>query len=52
MFSGLSPLLVEDVVEEIVVWARTPDGAAGCPDCGAGKLPLPGAGARLAQRYR
>ncbi|MDE1675511.1 ISL3 family transposase [Nocardia gipuzkoensis] len=38
MFSGLSPLVVEDVVDEgeqIVVWARTPDDPAACPGCGA-----------------
>ncbi|MFF0488529.1 ISL3 family transposase [Nocardia sp. NPDC004068] len=38
MFSGLSPLVVEDVVDEgeqVVVRARTPDGAAACPGCGA-----------------
>jgi transposase len=38
VFSGLSPLVVEDVVDEgeqIVVWARTPDDPAACPGCGA-----------------
>nr|WP_162795779.1 ISL3 family transposase [Nonomuraea lactucae] len=37
MFSGLSPLVVEDVADEgkqIRVRARTPDGSAVCPDCG------------------
>ncbi|WP_406281736.1 ISL3 family transposase [Nocardia sp. NBC_00881] len=36
--SGLSPLVVEDVVDkgnQIVVWARTPDCPAVCPGCGA-----------------
>ncbi|WP_410540483.1 ISL3 family transposase [Streptomyces sp. KL2] len=38
MFSGLSPLVIEDVIDErkrIVVRARTPRGAAVCPVCGA-----------------
>ncbi|MEU6512302.1 ISL3 family transposase [Streptomyces sp. NPDC046942] len=38
MFSGLSPLVIEDVVDEgkrIVVRARTPQDAAVCPVCGA-----------------
>ncbi|MEV0730611.1 ISL3 family transposase [Polymorphospora sp. NPDC050346] len=38
VFSGLSPLVVEDVADEgarIVVWARTPQGTADCPVCGA-----------------
>ncbi len=38
VFSGLSPLVVEDVVDEgreVVVWARTPDDPAACPGCGA-----------------
>jgi transposase len=38
VFSGLSPLVVEDVADEgerIVVRARTPRGAAVCPVCGA-----------------
>ncbi|MFI7438068.1 ISL3 family transposase, partial [Micromonospora haikouensis] len=38
MFSGLSPLVIEDVVDEgerIVVRARTPWGTAVCPVCGA-----------------
>jgi transposase len=37
-FSGLSPLVVEDVVDEdsrILVRARTPDGPASRPACGA-----------------
>ncbi len=37
-FSGLSPLVVEDVVDEgerVVVWARTPDSPVVCPGCGA-----------------
>ncbi|WP_375256795.1 ISL3 family transposase [Streptomyces sp. MNP-20] len=38
MFSGLSPLVIEDVVDEgerIVVRARTPQDTADCPVCGA-----------------
>lgn len=38
VFSGLSPLVIEDVVDEgerIVVRARTPRGPAVCPVCGA-----------------
>ncbi|GGQ36106.1 hypothetical protein GCM10010140_77560 [Streptosporangium pseudovulgare] len=38
VFSGLSPLVVEDVAgedERIRVRARTPDGPATCPGCGA-----------------
>ncbi|MEV0605334.1 transposase family protein, partial [Polymorphospora rubra] len=38
MFSGLSPLFIEDVADEgerIVVRARTPQGTAVCPVCGA-----------------
>ncbi|MFJ6637093.1 ISL3 family transposase, partial [Streptomyces sp. NPDC091376] len=38
MFSGLSPLVIEDVVDEgerIVVRARTPRDTAVCPVCGA-----------------
>ena len=38
VFSGLSPLVVEDVADEgglIRVKARTPDVPAGCPGCGA-----------------
>ncbi|MEV6073436.1 ISL3 family transposase [Nocardia sp. NPDC052001] len=37
MFSGLDPLVVEDVVDEggrILVQARTPGGSAACPGCG------------------
>jgi hypothetical protein len=37
-FSGLSPLVVEDVVDEdsrILMRARTPDSLASCPACGA-----------------
>ena len=37
VFSGLSPLVIEDVVDEgerIVVRARTPHGTAVCPMCG------------------
>lgn len=37
-FSGLSPLVVEDVIEDgnrIVVQARTPARSAACPRCGA-----------------
>ncbi|MEU9015812.1 ISL3 family transposase [Streptomyces sp. NPDC048479] len=38
VFSGLSPLVIEDVVDEderIVVRARTPQDTAACPVCGA-----------------
>lgn len=38
VFSGLSPLVIEDVADEgerIVVLARTPQGTAVCPACGA-----------------
>lgn len=38
VFSGLSPLVIKDVVDEgerILVRARTPDGMAACPACGA-----------------
>ncbi|WP_435875136.1 ISL3 family transposase [Nonomuraea fuscirosea] len=38
VFSGLSPLVVEDVADEgeqIRVRARTPDGSVACPGCGA-----------------
>ena len=38
VFSGLSPLVMEEVRDEdeqIRVCARTPDGSATCPDCGA-----------------
>jgi transposase len=38
VFSGLSPLLIEDVADEgerIVVWARTSRDSAVCPVCGA-----------------
>jgi hypothetical protein len=38
VFSGLSPLVIEDVADEgeqIRVWARTPDGSVTCPACGA-----------------
>jgi len=38
VFSGLSPLVIEAVVDEgdqIVVHARTPQGMATCPGCGA-----------------
>ena len=38
VFSGLSPLVIEDVADEserIVVQARTPQHAADCPVCGA-----------------
>ncbi len=44
-FSGLSPLVVEDVVDEgreVVVWARTPDDPAACPGCGAGSARVHG----------
>ncbi len=45
VFSGLSPLVVEDVFDEgerVVVWARTPDGPALCPGCGAGSARIHG----------
>jgi transposase len=38
VFSGLAPLVIEDVADEgerILVRARTPCGTAACPDCGA-----------------
>lgn len=38
VFSGLAPLVIEDVVDQgelIVVRARTPDGTVACPTCGA-----------------
>ncbi|HEY5834682.1 transposase family protein, partial [Streptomyces sp.] len=38
VFSGLSPLVIEDVADEgerIVVRARTPQDTAVCPACGA-----------------
>ncbi|MFI6062664.1 hypothetical protein [Streptomyces sp. NPDC051286] len=38
VFSGLSSLVIEDVVDEgerIVMWARTPKDTAVCPVCGA-----------------
>ncbi|MEU2777723.1 ISL3 family transposase [Streptomyces sp. NPDC007162] len=38
VFSGLSPLVIEDVVDEgerVVVRARTPQDTAACPVCGA-----------------
>ncbi len=38
VFSGLFPLVIEDVADEgerIVVQARTPQGTAICPVCGA-----------------
>jgi transposase len=38
VFSGLSPLVIEDVVDEgerIVVRARAPQGTVACPGCGA-----------------
>jgi transposase len=39
VFSGLSPLVVEDIADEgehIRVRARTPNSSAACPACGAG----------------
>jgi transposase len=39
VFSGLSPLVIEDVVDQgsqILVQARTPDRSVACPECGAG----------------
>ncbi len=41
VFSGLLPLVVEDVVDEgrqVVVWARTTDDPAKCPGCGAASV--------------
>jgi transposase len=38
VFSGLSPLVIEDMADErerIIVWARTPLDTAACPACGA-----------------
>ncbi|WP_318219258.1 ISL3 family transposase [Streptomyces sp. SCL15-6] len=45
VFSGLSPLLIEDVADEgerIVVRARTPQGTAICPVCGASTVRVHG----------
>lgn len=45
VFSGLSPLVIEDVVEEggrVVVLARTPFGRVACPDCGVGSARVHG----------
>jgi transposase len=45
VFSGLSPLVVEDVIDEeqrIVVLTRTPSGPAACPGCGAGSVRVHG----------
>ena len=45
VFSGLSPLVAEDVVDdggEVVVWPRTPDDPAACPGCGAGSARVHG----------
>nr|WP_280414326.1 ISL3 family transposase [Nocardia carnea] len=45
MFSGLSPLVVEDVGvagSRLVVRARTPGGVAECPGCGAGSARVHG----------
>jgi hypothetical protein len=42
VFSGLSPLVVEDVTDEgerIRVRARTPDGSVACPGCAVLTLP-------------
>ncbi|WP_199729606.1 ISL3 family transposase [Micromonospora sp. M71_S20] len=38
MFSGLLPLVIDDVADEgerILVWARTPEGPSACPGCRA-----------------
>lgn len=38
VFSGLAPLVIDDVVDQgelILVRARTPDGMVACPTCGA-----------------
>lgn len=45
VFSGLSPLVIEDVADEasrVVVRARTPPGRAACPDCGVGSARVHG----------
>jgi transposase len=37
VFAGLSPLVVQDLVDEggrIRLWVRTPDDPSSCPDCG------------------
>jgi transposase len=68
VFSGLSPLLVEEVIDEgtwIAVHARTPDVPAACPKCGAASskvhsyhqrtvadLPLDGRPVRIRVRVR
>lgn len=38
VFAGLSPLVIEDVVDQgelILIQARTPSSAVACPGCGA-----------------
>lgn len=45
VFSGLSPLVIEDVVDQgelIWVRARTPGGPATCPGCGTGSVRVHG----------
>lgn len=45
LFSGLSPLVIEDVADgenRVVVLARTPYGMAACPDCGVGSTRVHG----------
>lgn len=45
VFSGLSPLVIEDVVDQgelIWVRARTPDGPAACPGCGTESMRVHG----------
>lgn len=48
-FSGLAPLLIEDVVDEgelVRLRARTPDGPVACPGCGAAASRVHGYGQR------
>lgn len=45
VFSGLSPLVIEDVADEgsrVGVLARTPPGMVACPDCGVGSARVHG----------
>ncbi len=45
VFSGLSPLVIEDVVDQgelIEVRARTPNGPAACPGCGTQAMKVHG----------
>jgi len=48
-FSGLSPLVIEDVAHEgelLRLSARTPDGPVACPDCGVASSRVHGYGER------